>query len=163
MNTFRTIDESIFGPTLDFAASTRYSLGDAVSRLRAVTLPRWLWWPQFRSALYGNVDPDRVVVGWHNAWMRDGFQPWFVGRFVKDDSGLRLQGMIGFRLWHKAICYLVIPVWLACEYLFLFKTGAPIWAVVIAPLFVVAIPFVNTFMRRRDAQKIADALDAALA
>jgi hypothetical protein len=163
MNTFAAIDQLIFGPTLEFAAATRYSVDDAVTRLRSVTLPRWMFFPRFQCGLYGNVDPDRVTIGWHNPWMRDGFQPWFVGRFTQDSAGLRLSGTIGFPAWKKAIAYTSIPIWIALVLLLVNSADAPAWVVALAPVLFAFVLSINSVLRRGDAQKIANALDAALA
>jgi hypothetical protein len=163
MNSFSAIDQFIFGPSLDFATATRYPVGESVDRIRSVTMPRWMTFPRFRRGLYGNVDPDRVAVGWHNPWMRDGFQPWFVGRFFQDAAGLRLAGSIGFPVWQKVMAYSITPVWIVVEIFLNSVTGAPIWLLAIVPVLFAAGLLTNTVMRRNDAQAIADALDAALA
>jgi hypothetical protein len=166
MNTLAAIDTFIFGPTVRYAMSVRYTVDDAVELLRAVTMPRYMWWPRFQFGLYGNVDPNRVAVGWHNPWIRDGFQPWFAGGFVQDARGLRLEGSVGFPVWQKVASYLLLP--LACVRAYLEKYGlgslpsAPPWVDIFIFTFAFGLILIVGLPRRGDAQKIADSLDAAL-
>ncbi len=68
------------------------TVDQAVQRLRAVVKRIALQTP-FQEALVGKVTASRVVLTRHQPWKRNSFSPAFVGRFVQQPDGARLEGV----------------------------------------------------------------------
>ena len=168
MNLFAYLDNLLFGPTLQFEATTKYSLEDAVQRLRAAVIPRFSLAGIFRTGLKGTVRADHVCVRWKDSWSRNTLRPSFLGEFVLESGGVRLLGQIGIRIWQKAPLLAFIPVeicvWIVMTHIsqeaFMPQFVRPFFFAAIAFFFIAQFLILRAF--RRDYQLIADALDNAL-
>jgi hypothetical protein len=165
MNIFAYLNDLLFGPTLQFVAATKYSLDDAVDRLRASVIPKFSLQSIFREGLKGTVRSDWVCLRWKTAWNENGFRPMFRGRFVSDASGVRLVGLIGMPTLHRVLLIVIpfLPPILLWVYLNVGILPANAWPIIPVPLAIVVIALiVSRAFRQRDYQLIADALDNAL-
>jgi hypothetical protein len=91
------------------------TVDQAVQRLRGAVKRIALQTP-FREALVGKVTPSRVVLSRHQPWKRNSFSPTFVGRFVQQPDGIRLEG--AFTL-HPLVKWFM-RLWFSFLLLFLF-------------------------------------------
>lgn len=163
------VDDLLFGPAVEFAATTRYSLDDSIARLASVTMPRFQLTPRFHQGLFGEVNADRVAVAWHNIWLHDQLQPWFVGRFIGAGHGVELRGTIGMQPLARILSYAAVLIWafvfLPVWYFQIVRPHAmqhPLLATIAISLLALGSILAQARFRRGDIQRIADALDAAL-
>jgi hypothetical protein len=167
MNIFEYLDNLLFGPTLQFVASTKYSLDNAVQRLRAAVIPRFSLAGIFRAGLKGTVRPKWVCLRWKKPWSDNGFRPMFHGSFVSDARGVLLVGQIGVPVWQKAASGLLIPIATVAYWIFWQDRLILPILVSVAMSTALVVGFILQFIvlrvfHRNDYQLIADALDNAL-
>ena len=165
MNIFAYLNDLLFGPTLLFEASSKYSLDDAVDRLRAAVISRFSLASIFREGLKGTVRSDRVCLRWKCAWHDNGFGPTFRGTFVSDAGGVRLVGQIGIPTLHRILVIFLtfgppILLWAYVEAGIIPTFAWP--AIFLALPAVIIALIVSRAYHQRDSRRIADALDNAL-
>src|SRR5450432_3864985 len=103
MNIFEYLNNWLFGPTLEFVASSKYSLDDAVLRLRAAVIPRFSLAGIFQTGLKGTVRSDHVCVRWKRPFSDQSVRPAFSGSFVSTVGGVQLVGRIGVPVIQKVV------------------------------------------------------------
>jgi len=164
MNIFEYLDNLLFGPTLQFEASCRYSLDNAVNALRAVVLPRFSLAGILRTGLQGRVRADHVCVRWKTAWSDNNLRPAFRGSFVSSSGGVRLVGQIGIPAIQKLVLIALPPVLLFAAFSLNARTEPRfVWfAIPVALVIIVVALIISRALHQRDYQLIADALDNAL-
>jgi len=166
MNLLRAISDLIFGETVAFAVTSRYSLDNSIARLRGVTA-RVPFWPPLRTGLVGSVQPQRVRLRWHNAWIHSGPKAEFAGAFVQDGQSLALVGTIGVPVVARALVLGLLPVSLSAALIFYTEvstqSAGPLrWLALVFPISWLLATMISVQFGRGDVQRIADALDGAL-
>lgn len=170
MNVLKLVDAFLFGH-VDYAMASRYSVDESVRRVATLLQP-WSWNPLgiYRAGLYGKVEPHQVAIHRLVPLFHNSFQPYFVGRFVADPSGVRLEGVFTAHWYVKVF----MTFWLAFA-AFVFVAALPGVASLMhmsinGSTFVfftllpvgLALTIGGRWLSRKDVSVIANALDAAL-
>jgi hypothetical protein len=155
-------DLLLFGPVVQYAVTSRYSLGASVMRLRSVVKP---WYRLgFHQGLWGTVSADSVRIAWYRPLFGKGPSPRFDGAFVDDTDVVKLTGIIGV----PRVSKFIFPLFFAfmCALVFVILPGLSAWsisaAMVVAGFATIATIAMLRVAHRDDYQRIADALDAVL-
>jgi hypothetical protein len=161
----RQLDLLLFGPTVQFAARSRYSLADSVARLRASLLPRWNPLARLRPGLCGRVKVDDVFARWYNPMVHNLIRPAFAGSFRTENGQVVLRGEIGVSRAQKIRVFIAMLLFLALPLVALAlhvpERAAVLWPMLL-PLVALLATVVLSVVRRCDVKRIADALDNAL-